>query len=146
MIQLTDRPIDASAVLESVRNPAAGAVVLFLGTVREMTDKRQTVSLEYEGYAEMAQKELAKLENEARGRWPLVDCMIVHRFGCLPVGQISVAIAVSAVHRQAAFEAGQWLIDRIKQTVPIWKKEKYADGTSQWVHPPTGRVETAEDG
>ncbi len=135
MIELTHNPIDTTAVLQSVRAAAAGAVVLFLGTAREATDGRKTRSLQYEAYPEMARGKLAELEQEACGRWPLVACAIVHRLGHLDVGEISVAVAVSSAHREPAFEAGKWLIDRIKQVVPIWKKENWADGTSQWVHP-----------
>lgn len=140
MIELTQKVIDAAAVTQSVQDRAAGAVVLFLGTVREVTDsegtgRRVTASLEYECYAEMAEKKLACLEAEARKQWPLLHCAIVHRLGLLPVGETSIAIAVSSAHRRVAFEAGQWLIDRIKEVVPIWKKENYADGTSDWVHP-----------
>jgi molybdopterin synthase catalytic subunit len=135
MIELTHDAIDPAAVIRSVHTPASGAVVMFLGTVREATAGRRTDSLEYECYAEMAQKKLAELEKEARERWGLAACAIVHRLGHLSVGQTSVAIAVSSAHRRAAFQAGQWLIDRIKEVVPIWKKENYADGTSHWVHP-----------
>jgi len=135
MIQLTDSPIDVPAVIAGVRSPGAGAVVLFLGTVREMTEGRETRMLEYEAYAPMAQRVLDELEAEARRRWPLVQCAIVHRLGQLTVGQTSVAIAASAAHREPAFEAARWLIDQIKQRVPIWKKEHRSDGTSQWVHP-----------
>ena len=135
MIKLTDTPIDVSAVLHSVHSPAAGAVVLFLGTAREMTGGRRTSSLEYEAHREMAEAKLAELEQLCRKRWSLVDCALVHRLGLLPVGETSVAIAVSSAHREAAFEAGKWLIDEIKLVVPIWKKENWADGTSQWVHP-----------
>jgi len=135
MIQLTTDPIDTRAVLDAVRSPAAGAVVLFLGTVREMTDGRRTESLDYECFGEMANSQLAQLECEARQQWDLVECAVVHRTGHLPLGETSVAIAVSAAHRAAAFEAASWLIDRIKQVVPIWKKENYADGTHDWVHP-----------
>ena len=135
MIELTNEIIDASAVIRSVQSPDAGAVVLFLGTVRETTDGRTTKCLEYESYGEMARTKLAELEGEARDRWPLIECVVVHRLGLLPVGETSIAIAVSSPHRRAAFEAGQWLIDRIKETVPIWKKENYTDGTSDWVHP-----------
>ena len=145
MIRLTDQPIETAAVLSSVQSPAAGAVVLFLGTVRAITGQRQTSSLEYECYTEMAEKELAELEAEARRRWPLAECMIVHRLGHLTVGESSVAIAVSSAHRRPAFEAGQWLIDSIKQVVPIWKKENYADGTSDWVHPDSGVAATTEE-
>lgn len=145
MIQLTDDTIDVAAVIDGVRCPAAGAVVLFLGTVREATGQRRTSSLEYECYAEMAEKKLAELEAEARARWPLEECTIVHRLGHLPVGETSVAIAVSAAHRRPAFEAGQWLIDRIKEVVPIWKKENYVDGTSDWVHPAVDRAKTTKE-
>jgi molybdopterin synthase catalytic subunit len=122
-------------MIAAVRSPAAGAVVLFLGTVREMTNGRRTVALEYECYAEMAEKKLAELEAEARGRWPLSGCAIAHRWGRLEIGEISVAIAVAAPHRREAFAAGQWLIDRAKEVVPIWKKELYADGAEEWQHP-----------
>ncbi|HEX4148497.1 MAG TPA: molybdenum cofactor biosynthesis protein MoaE [Pirellulales bacterium] len=135
MIELTTNPIDASSLLERVRSPDAGAVVLFLGCVREMTEGRRTARLEYEAYGPMAEIKLAELAAEARARWPLVACGIVHRLGCLELGDASVAVAVSSPHRAAAFEAGQWLIDTIKQVVPIWKKEIWADGQTQWVHP-----------
>ena len=135
MIQLTHNPIDTEAVLRAVRCPAAGAAVLFLGTVRELTDGRRTESLDYECFAEMAETQLAGLEAEARQRWTLVECAIIHRLGHLGIGEISVAIAVSSAHRRAAFEAGGWLIDCVKQVVPVWKKENYADGTHEWVHP-----------
>jgi molybdopterin synthase catalytic subunit len=132
---ISNKPIDISAVLASVESNDAGAVVLFLGTTREFTHGRQTASLDYECYPEMAEKKLAELEAEARRRWPLTGCMIVHRLGHLELGEASIAIAVSSPHRQAAFEAGKWLIDTIKEVVPIWKRENWADGTSEWVHP-----------
>jgi molybdopterin synthase catalytic subunit len=135
MFRITRDPIDVTAVLESVRSPRAGAVVLFLGTAREFTGERRTESLEYDCYAEMAQKKMAELEAEARSRWPLVGCSLVHRVGPLGLGEASVAIAVSSPHRQEAFQAGQWLIDTLKQVAPIWKQEHWADGTTQWVHP-----------
>jgi molybdopterin synthase catalytic subunit len=138
MIELTDQPIDRDAVIAAVRCAAAGAVVLFLGTVRELTEGRQTASLDYECYPEMAQTMLAQLAAEAGDRWTLAGCAIVHRVGHLDVGETAVAIAVSATHRQEAFQAAEWLIDRIKEVVPLWKKENYADGTSTWVHPHTG--------
>lgn len=135
MIQLTQDTIDPQALLNAAASPDAGAVVLFLGTVRQWTENRQTAALHYECYPAMAEQQLAELEAQARDRWPLLGCAMVHRLGHLEVGQISIAIAVSSAHRQAAFEAGQWLIDRIKQVVPIWKQEHWADGSSQWVHP-----------
>lgn len=135
MVALTDRPIDASSVLEHVNSPLAGAVVLFLGTTREMTGGRRTRRLDYECYPEMAEKKLAELEAEARRKWDLIECALVHRLGRLEIGEASVAVAVSSPHRQAAFDAGKWLIDTLKEVVPIWKQETWADGTTEWVHP-----------
>ena len=135
MIQLTHEPIDFAALTESVRSNAAGAVVLFLGTVREMTGERRTVALDYDGYRPMAEAKLAELEAEARSRWPVIHAALVHRLGHLELGDVSVAVAVSAPHRHQAFEAGRFLIDTLKEVVPIWKKENWADGTTEWVHP-----------
>jgi molybdopterin synthase catalytic subunit len=135
MISLTHSPIDSSAILAQVTSNDAGAVVLFLGTTREFTKGRQTASLDYECYPRMAEAKLAEFEAQAREKWPLVQVSIVHRLGRLGLGEASIAIAVSSPHRQAAFEAGKWLIDTIKEEVPIWKQENWADGTSEWVHP-----------
>lgn len=135
MVSLSNSPIDASAVLAYVASHDAGAVVLFLGTTREFTRGRRTASLDYECYAEMAEKKLVELEAEARRRWPLTGCSIVHRLGHLELGEASIAIAVSSPHRHDAFAAGQWLIDTIKEVVPIWKCENWADGSKEWVHP-----------
>ncbi len=135
MVTITSDPLDIAAVLQSVQSPLAGATVLFLGTTREITGERRTESLDYECYGDMAEKKMAELEAEARRRWPLVGCAIVHRVGRVAVGEASVAIAVSSSHREDSFAAGKWLIDSLKQVVPIWKKENHADGSSQWVHP-----------
>jgi len=135
VIALTHDPIDTEDLLRAVTSPQAGAVVLFLGTVREMTAGRQTVALDYECYPEMAERKMAELEAQAQERWPIVKCAIVHRLGHLKLGEASVAVAVSTAHRDAAFEAGKWLIDTLKQVVPVWKKENWADGGSEWVHP-----------
>ena len=109
--------------------------MLFLGTVREFTGNIQTASLEYEAYPEMALQMLRQLDQEARERWTLVEISMVHRTGHLRLGDIAVAVAVSSAHRTEAFEAGQWLLDTLKQRVPIWKKELYSDGNTEWVHP-----------
>jgi molybdopterin synthase catalytic subunit len=135
MVELTSRPLDTTTILDHVSSPRAGAVVLMLGTTREVTDGRHTVALDYECYPEMAEKKLRELEQMARAKWPLVGCALVHRTGHLKPGEASVAVAASAPHRQDAFAAAQWLIDTLKQEVPIWKKENWADGTSTWVHP-----------
>jgi molybdopterin synthase catalytic subunit len=135
MIQLTNHPIDTAALLESARHREAGAVVLFLGTTRELTNGRQTVALDYEAYHEMAERQLAELEAEARRRWPVIECSMVHRLGRVPPTEPSVAIIVATPHRADAFAAGQWLIDSLKRDVPIWKREQWADGSTEWVHP-----------
>lgn len=135
MIELTHDPIDATAVLSAVGSERAGAVVLFLGTTRAWTDGRETVTLDYECYPEMAGRALSELESQARERWPLEGLSIVHRLGRVDPGEASVAIAVSSPHREDAFQAGKWLIDTLKESVPIWKKENWADGTTEWVHP-----------
>jgi len=135
MVELTKQRIDACALLARASRPDAGAVVLFLGTTRELTDGRRTLTLDYEAYDEMAEMKLAELEAEARRRWPLIECTIVHRLGRVPLAEASLAVAVSTAQRADAFEAGQWLIDAIKRDVPIWKQEHWADGTSEWVHP-----------
>jgi molybdopterin synthase catalytic subunit len=134
MIRLTTDAIDPAAVLAEVASPAAGAVLLFLGTARNQSDGRPTASLDYESYNEMASKMLVKIEAEARQRWPLVGCAVIHRVGHLEIGEASVAVAVSSAHRNVAFAAGQWLIDTLKEIVPIWKRENWADGSSAWVH------------
>ncbi|HMB04694.1 MAG TPA: molybdenum cofactor biosynthesis protein MoaE [Isosphaeraceae bacterium] len=138
MIEITEAPIDHAALTERVRSNLAGAVCTFLGTVREMTGGRRTASLDYESYPEMARREMAELEAEARRRWPIVEAALAHRVGHLDPGEISVVVAVSCPHRHQAFEACRWLIDTLKQVVPIWKKEVWADGSEEWVHPGLG--------
>ena len=135
MVAFTESPLDTAALLAQVASNDAGAIVLFLGTTREFTQGKRTLSLDYECYPGMAEKKLAELEDEARRRWPLTGCSIVHRLGRLDLGEASIAIAVSSPHQADAFAAGQWLIDTIKEVVPIWKQENWADGTSEWVHP-----------
>jgi len=143
MIKLTTNPISVDEVLTAVRSPEAGAVVLFLGTVRGWTAGRQTLSLEYEAHTTMAPKKLEGLREQAVSQWNLSACSIVHRVGVLAVGEIAVAIATSAPHRDAAFAACSWIIDQLKRDVPIWKKEIFADGTTEWIHP--GLPERAVD-
>jgi molybdopterin synthase catalytic subunit len=135
MIQLTDAPIDTASLVDRARHPNAGAVVVFLGMTRELTAGRQTVALDYEAYREMAEQKLAELEAQARSRWPVVECIVVHRLGRVPPAEASVAIVVSTPHRRDAFAAGEWLIDTLKRDVPIWKREQWSDGTTEWVHP-----------
>lgn len=135
MIQLTHQPIDSCSLMEQVRRPDCGAVVTFLGTVRDLTEGRITVALDYEAYPAMAEKKLAEIEQETRQRWPVGEIVLVHRLGHLDVGEVSVAVAVSCPHRAEAFEACRYAIDRLKAIVPIWKKENWSDGSTEWVHP-----------
>jgi len=135
MIRLTHDPIDHAALTEAVRRPGCGAVALFLGTVRDLTGDQVTVALDYEAYPQMAEKKLSLVEEETRSRWPVGDMAVVHRLGHLEVGDVSVAVAVSCPHRAEAFEACRYAIDRLKQVVPIWKKENGPGGPGDWVHP-----------
>jgi molybdopterin synthase catalytic subunit len=135
MIQLTRDAIDYFQLTEAVRRNHCGAVVTFLGTVRDLTGERVTVALDYEAYPAMAEKKMAEIEEDTRARWPVGEIAIVHRLGHLEVGDVSVAVAVSCPHRGQAFEACRHAIDRLKELVPIWKKENWADGSTDWVHP-----------
>lgn len=133
--EITQEEIDYQKLTEEIRSSQAGAAILFLGTVREFTDGQQTVALDYEAYPEMAIAKMKELIDQARERWPVIHAGIVHRLGHLELGDISVAVAVSTPHRVESFEAGQFLIDQLKIHVPIWKKENWIDGTTEWVHP-----------
>lgn len=135
MVELTQQPIDASKVTHMVTSPTSGAVVLFLGTTRQFTDAKETVTLTYTAYAPMATSEMEKLEAQAKARWPIDQCVLIHRLGEVPIGEASVAVAVSTPHRRDAFEAASWLMDRLKELVPVWKKEHWASGSTEWVHP-----------
>jgi len=134
-IDLVREPIDTSAMLLQASRPDCGAVLLFLGTTREWTGTEQTHFLEYDAYDAMARIELQKLADEALNRWPVAAVAIVHRLDRVDISEASVAIVVSAPHRRAAFEAGGWLIDSLKKSVPIWKRDHDATGNTQWLHP-----------
>jgi molybdopterin synthase catalytic subunit len=131
MLELVRDPIRVDALLDAVRHPGAGAVVLFLGTVRRHSRSRAVERLEYEAYEALARAEMARIATHATERWG-VRVAMAHRVGALAVGEISVAIAVAAAHRRDAFEAGRFAIDTLKRTVPIWKKEVWADG-AEWI-------------
>jgi len=136
MIEITDERIDTEAVLQDATSSQAGAVVLFCGNTREFTDGKQTVFLSYECYREMALAQMDKLRSTVMKQWDVLSVSMVHRIGQVDPGQTSVAIAVGAEHREEAFLAGKWLIDTLKEEVPIWKKEDWSDGSSDWIHPP----------
>jgi molybdopterin synthase catalytic subunit len=140
VFEIGEGPIDVARLLAAVGDPATGATVLFLGTTRNQNAGRRVTRLEYEAYDRMARREMRELAREARRRWPVRRVAMMHRIGVVPVGEASVAIAVSAGHRAEAFTACHWLIDRLKEIVPIWKKEHFRGGTV-WIGPQQGAPE-----
>lgn len=135
-IQLLDSPLDTAVCENFVACPEAGGTVVFVGTVRDRTQARPVVRLEFEAYAPMAIREMEKIGHAACEQFGVLRVSIHHRVGVLGIGGVAVVIAVAAPHRAAAFAACQFCIDTLKQTVPIWKKEVFADG-EVWVaaHP-----------
>ncbi len=134
MIKITDI-ITESDILDlysKVKQDKAGAVVIFIGTVRDQTNDKQVVSIEYECYKEMAEAQLLKIAGLAESKWSLSAIRIVHRYGKLSIGDISVIIAVSSPHRAAAYEASKYIIAGIKRYVPIWKRELFSDGSVEF--------------
>ena len=131
-LEITPDPIDPS-ILAQLATALDGAVVTFLGVVRGSTHGRAVAGLDYEAYDEMAVKEMKRIADEAIDKWSVSKITIIHRTGSLEVGDVSVAIAVSAPHRGEAFDACEFLIDTLKVSVPIWKKELFEDGSSSWV-------------
>lgn len=131
---LTPQPIEVAALALSVGAPDRGALVTFVGAVRDHHAGRKVVSLAYTAYGPMAEQVCGELINEAEARWN-VRVAMVHRLGELSIGDPAVAVVVAAAHRSAAFDACRWLIDGLKSRVPIWKRERYADGTEAWVDP-----------
>jgi len=131
-VVLTDAPISVDRVLAEVADDRAGAVVLFLGVVRDNARGRRVQHLTYEAYETLARREIERIGAAALERWPITRVAFAHRTGRLGVGEVSVAIAVSAPHRAEAFDAGRFCIDALKRTVPIWKKEIW-DGGAEWI-------------
>lgn len=130
---IVDRPIDTTALAAEVSRPAHGAVLLFVGTVRDVNDGRPVTGMEYSAYRSMAERELCDIAREASERFGTADVVVEHRVGTLELGEASVAIAVAHPHRGAAYEASRYVIEQLKRRVPIWKLEHYVDGTRQWV-------------
>jgi molybdopterin synthase catalytic subunit len=128
-------PIDPADMLRRVSAPANGAVILFLGAVRQVNDGRAVTGIDYAAYEQMALSELSAIAAEASSRFGTSDVAVEHRLGTLAVEEISVAIAVGHPHRDAAYSASRWVIEELKRRVPIWKREHYADGTREWVDP-----------
>ena len=132
MIELTAQSLDPERTTALVRKDSNGAVVTFLGTTRDSFEGRRVITLEYEAFEEMAVKKLEEIREELKAKFQIEDIAIAHRIGTVPIGEISLVVAVASPHRVAAFEACHKAVDRLKETVPIWKKEIYQDG-SRWV-------------
>ncbi len=132
-VRISESPLDPASLLDLVSDPTAGAVVSFLGTVRNHAPGRSGVShLVYEAYVELVEGKVSELVSEARARWPVIAVAVEHRTGRVDVGGISVAVVVSSAHRADAFEAARFLIDELKARAPIWKQEHW-DGGSEWI-------------
>jgi len=127
-VSITRQPIDTTALLEKMKHPDDGAVIVFEGIVRNNSRGRRTLFLDYEAYEEMSLKEIESLIARALGQFQIRDAAIIHRLGRIEIGETSVLIIVTSAHRAAAFDACRWLIDTLKRTVPIWKKEYFDDG------------------
>lgn len=145
MYEIVAEPIDVGRVIAAVGDHAAGAVATFVGATRRENAGRAVTRLEYEAHDTMAVREMRRLGEEACRRWGLAGVALVHRVGLVPLGEASVVIAASAPHRAEAFEACRWLIDRLKEIVPIWKKEHYAGG-AVWIGAQLGGPPETGDG
>jgi molybdopterin synthase catalytic subunit len=146
---ITQEAIDPAQVLAQVGAPSHGAAVLFVGTVRDHNEGRPVARLSYEIYPSMAARVLEQIAVETAARWPGSRVAAVHRTGTLEIGEVSVAVAVSAPHRGDAFEAARHAIEAIKERLPVWKQERYADGPVAWLEgrtPPVPGAEGRADG
>ena len=131
---IVDRPIDVRALMSEVANVRHGATILFVGTVRDTNDGSPVSGLDYTSYTGMAEQELAAIVLEACERWDTSDIVVEHRIGSLELGEASVAIAVAHPHRAEAYEASRYVIEELKKRLPVWKREHYVDGRSEWVN------------
>lgn len=132
-VRTTSEPLDPEALGRRVRSDADGAVLVFVGTVRNHNDGRPVSGLRYECYREMAEKELGDIGREALSRWEVGRVAVEHRVGELAIGDAAVVVAVAAPHRRPCFEASRYVMEAVKRRAPIWKREAYADGTEGWV-------------
>ena len=135
LASLVRESIDPMQVIRAVSTPANGAVLLFLGAVRQVNDGRDVTGIDYAAYESMARRELDAIVEEGIARFATPDVAVVHRLGELSVGEVSVAIAVGHPHRDTAYAFSRWVIEELKRRVPIWKREHYVDGTREWVDP-----------
>jgi molybdopterin synthase catalytic subunit len=138
---IVDHAIDSCGLLSEVANTRHGATILFVGTVRDTNEGAPVSGLDYSSYTGMAEKELAAIALEAAERWDTSDIVVEHRIGTLELGEASVAIAVAHPHRGQAYEASRYIIEELKKRLPIWKREHYVDGRSEWVNAEGEHVE-----
>jgi molybdopterin synthase catalytic subunit len=131
--ELVHAPIDVAALIAAASSPDCGALAVFLGTTRDHHGGRRVVRLDYEAYEPMALAGLERLEAEAGEKFAIRTCTIVHRLGEVPLTEASVAVVVAAPHRAAGFDACRWAMDELKRSIPIWKREIYAEGDAGWV-------------
>lgn len=142
--RLTSEPIDVSTLIRDVTADDRGAVSLFLGTVRNSNEGRDVNGIDYSAYDAMAVAEMNRIVDEATQRFEDVAILLIHRTGTLRVGDVSVAIACAHAHRSPALDANRYVIEQLKRRVPIWKREHYLDGTSEWVDPSGRPAEVAQ--
>ena len=135
MFKITSDEIELGDVIRAVEAADAGAIVHFLGVVRNNTEGREVSYLEYEAYPPMAEKKMAEIAQEIQEKWGLDRVAMIHRVGRLEIGEVSVAVAIASPHRKEAFEACHYAMNRLKQIVPIWKREVWVDGEEEWVKP-----------
>ena len=128
MVAISERPINVERIIREISTPESGGVDVFVGTVRDHSEGKRVHKLEYTAYVPMAEKLMAQIEGEIQEKWPVHRVVIEHRIGTLQVGDVAVVTAISSAHRDAAFEACRYAIDRVKSIVPIWKKEYSEDG------------------
>ena len=139
--RLTQEGIDARTISEEASGPSFGAILVFLGVVRDVNDGRSVTGIEYSAYEAMAAAQLDEIAREGAERFAPANVVIVHRLGELGLQEASVGIAIAHAHRDAAYELSRWCIEELKRRVPIWKREHYTDGTREWVDPTRAVVE-----
>lgn len=132
-VAVLEAPLDAAALRREARDPGAGAVVVFEGCARDHHEGRAVSGLAYEAFVPMALAELEKLRSESLARFGLTNCLVHHRIGQVPLTEAAVVVVTASPHRREAFEAAMWIMDRIKERVPVWKRERFAEGGTGWV-------------
>lgn len=139
-VEIVESKISHDEGVSFLYDPSAGGIAVFIGTTRQWTDDKETSLLAYDCYIPMALKEMERLADIAIEHWPILRVCLIHRIGVVPIAEASVLVGVSTPHRADAFEAARFLIDKLKEQVPIWKKEHYSDGSKEWVEGKAGNA------